>query len=97
MKQSKTSMDIDYVSKLARLKLDPAERDRFSHQLGDILSYIQKLNELDTQSVEPTQHILPVKNVTRPDVVKPSIDPELVLKHAPESRDNFFIVPQIIE
>ena len=93
----KSQMDIDYVAKLARLKLDPAEREQLSRQLENILSYVQKLNELKTDAVEPTQHILPVQNVTRPDEVKPSIAPQAVLKHAPKTRDNFFIVPQVIE
>ena len=90
-------MDIDYVAKLSRLKLDPAERERLSHQLKDILSYVEKLNELDTTGVDPTQHVLPIQNVTRPDVVRPSLDTAEILKHAPMARENFFIVPQIIE
>lgn len=90
-------MNIDDVAKLARLKLGEAEKERLSKQLDDILVYIEKLNELDTKSVEPTQHILHVQNVTRPDEVKPSLDPSSFLKHAPQTRDNFFIVPQVIE
>lgn len=93
----KNQMDIDYVAKLARLKLDPAEREQLSRQLENILSYVQKLNELKTDTVEPTHHVLPVQNVTRPDEVKPSIHPDAVLAHAPKARDNFFIVPQVIE
>ena len=93
----KIQMDIDYAAKLARLKLGPEEREQLSSQLGNILSHIQKLNELDTDLVRPTRHILTVKNVTRPDEVKPSLNPSSFLKHAPEARDNLFIVPQIIE
>lgn len=93
----KAQIDIDYVAKLARLKLDPAERERLSLQLENILSYVQKLNELKTDTVDPTQHILPVQNVTRPDEIKSSLPPSAVLNHAPKTRDNFFIVPQVIE
>lgn len=90
-------MDIDYVAKLARLKLDDQERDRYSRQLSDILSYIHKLNQLDTHDVEPTQHILGLKNVSRPDAVKPFLNTQEILEHAPAVRSSYFIVPQVIE
>lgn len=93
----KAQIDIDYVSKLARLKLDPSEREMFARHLDSILGYMEKLNQLDTSQVEPTQHILPLQNVTRADEVKPSIEPATVLKHAPAARNQFFIVPQVIE
>lgn len=93
----KEQMDVNYIAKLARLNLDPVERDKLSAQMNDILSYVQKLNELDTSHVDATLHILPVHNVTRPDKVVPSLDTETVLKNAPESRDRLFIVPQVIE
>ncbi len=93
----KVEMNIDDVAKLARLHLGVEEREKLSKQLSDILSYVQKLNELKIESIEPTQHILSVQNVMRADEVKPSLSPEKFLKNAPEARDGFFIVPQIIE
>ena len=93
----KEQMDIDYIAKLARLDLNPAEREKLSSQMNDILSYVQKLNELDTSHVDATLYILPVHNVTLPDKAVPSLDTAAVLKNAPETRDHLFIVPQVIE
>ena len=90
-------MNIDDVARLARLALSEAEREQFSRQLANILTYVEKLKAVPTENVSPTQHILPIQNVTRPDEVKPSLDPASVLNHAPVSRDGFFIVPPIIE
>jgi aspartyl-tRNA(Asn)/glutamyl-tRNA(Gln) amidotransferase subunit C len=93
----KEKMDVNYIAKLARLDLNPEERDKLSSQMNDILSYVEKLNELDTSHVDATLYILPVHNVTRPDKAVPSLDTADVLKNAPESRDYLFIVPQVIE
>lgn len=90
-------MDVEYVSKLARIKLSDEERRILSDQMSNILSYVEKLNQLDTNSVSETQHILALQNILRPDVVKTSIAAQKVLKHAPSSRDQFFIVPSVIE
>ncbi|MBI1870336.1 MAG: Asp-tRNA(Asn)/Glu-tRNA(Gln) amidotransferase subunit GatC [Chlamydiae bacterium] len=89
--------NIDDVAKLARLRLSAVERDKFSRQLEDILSYVENLNELKTEGVLPSYHVQEVKNVTRPDESRPSLDPNSFLKHAPQARDGFFIVPQVIE
>ncbi|MBI1884419.1 MAG: Asp-tRNA(Asn)/Glu-tRNA(Gln) amidotransferase subunit GatC [Chlamydiae bacterium] len=93
----KVEMNIDDVAKLARLKLSAEEREKFSSQMSDILSYVQKLNAVDTTHVQAADHVEAVQNVTRPDEVKPSLDPDSFLKHAPLGRDQFFIVPQVIE
>lgn len=90
-------MDIDYVAKLARLKLTQKEKEQFSKQLGDILKYIEKLNQLDTSSIEPTAHILPIKNVWRKDETKASLDIELLTRIMPANHKGFFRVPPVIE
>jgi aspartyl-tRNA(Asn)/glutamyl-tRNA(Gln) amidotransferase subunit C len=90
-------MNIDDVALLARLKLTDEEKALFSDQLGKVIGYIDKLNELDTSDVEPTSHVLPLKNVFRDDNVAPSLPRENILKNAPESEDGFFRVPKIIE
>jgi aspartyl-tRNA(Asn)/glutamyl-tRNA(Gln) amidotransferase subunit C len=89
--------DVEHVAELARLDLTAAEREQFIAQLNDILTYIDKLNELDTSNVEPTSHVIPMANVFRDDEVRPSLDRELALQNAPEVSHFFFKVPRIIE
>lgn len=90
-------MDIRYVAHLARLQLSEAEMATISAQLKDVLAYVEKLNELDVSNVEPTAHATPLSNVWRADEVRPSIDPERILKNAPEQSRDLFIVPKILE
>jgi aspartyl-tRNA(Asn)/glutamyl-tRNA(Gln) amidotransferase subunit C len=85
------------VAKLARLQLDDAEVAKFSTDLSSIVEYIEKLNELDTDSVEPLAHCLPVHNVFRDDVIRPSLTVEQVLANAPQRVDDFFKVPKILD
>lgn len=82
---------------LARLELTEEEKQLFSEQLGSIIQYIDKLNELDTSDVEPTAHVLPMKNVYRDDEPRPSLPREKALSNAPESKDGFYRTPKIIE
>lgn len=90
-------MDIDYVAKLARLNLKAEEKERFSKQIDDVLKYIKKLNQLDTNNVEPTKHIMSIKNVFREDKAKKSLNPELLKQIMPSEHDGFFKVPPVIE
>lgn len=90
-------MEIGHVALLARLKLTDDETKLFSRQVGSILDYINKLNELDIKDIEPTAHVLPVKNVFREDKSGTSLPREKALQNAPESNDNFYRVPKIIE
>ena len=90
-------MEIGHIALLARLDLSKQEKDMFSRQLGSIIQYIEKLNELDTASVEPTAHVLPLHNVFREDVVQPSLPREMALQNAPEKNEQFYRVPKIIE
>jgi aspartyl-tRNA(Asn)/glutamyl-tRNA(Gln) amidotransferase subunit C len=93
---SVTKKDVEYIANLSRLKYDDKELENFTHQLNDILSYMEKLNELDTENVEPLAHPIENTNVFRDDVVKESIDRELALKNAPDKTDEFFVVPKVI-
>lgn len=88
---------VDHVARLARLELSEEERDRFTHQLASILEYCAKLNELDTEGVEPTSHVIAMTNVLREDEVGSPLPREAVLADAPEQEDGFFKVPRIIE
>ena len=86
------------VAHLARLSLDERELETYSSQLASILSYISKLNEIDTEGVPPTSHALStLKNVFRKDILKPSLSVEDALKNAPEKEGDFFKVPKVIE
>ncbi len=90
-------MDINHVAMLARLKLTDSEKEQFEKQVGSIINYIDKLNELDTSSIEPTAHVLPISNVFREDQLKTSLPREKALQNAPEKDDGFYRVPKIIE
>jgi aspartyl-tRNA(Asn)/glutamyl-tRNA(Gln) amidotransferase subunit C len=92
-----TREDVAHVAELARLELTAAEREQFIVQLNHILTYIDKLNELDTTEVEPTSHVIPMSNVVCDDEVRPSLAREAVLQNAPEESHFFFKVPRIIE
>lgn len=89
--------DVEHVAKLARLQLNEAEKEQFTGQLNAILKYAEKLNELDTDGVEPTSHPMPLFNVMREDDVRPSLPIESVLKNAPEEEEGQFKVPAVLE
>jgi aspartyl-tRNA(Asn)/glutamyl-tRNA(Gln) amidotransferase subunit C len=89
--------EVKHVANLARLRFDEGELEKFTDQLNAILTYIDKLNELDTSEVEPTYHVLDLVNVFREDQVQPSLPREAALANAPEHADGFFQVPRIIE
>lgn len=88
---------VRHVAKLARLDLTDEEVARFSTQLSAVLDYMEKLNELDTDSVEPLAHCLPIHNIFREDVVTESLGTELALENAPQHFENFFKVPKILD
>lgn len=91
-----TREDVVHIAELARLKFADAEIDSYTEQLNEILNYMEKLNELDTENVEPLSHPVEGNNVFREDGVKPSISTEEALKNAPEKDEQFFKVPKII-
>ncbi|NOY53075.1 MAG: Asp-tRNA(Asn)/Glu-tRNA(Gln) amidotransferase subunit GatC [Deltaproteobacteria bacterium] len=88
--------EVEHVADLARLELSSVEIGRFTGQMDAILSYIDKLNELDTADVEPTSHVIRVGNVIREDRVCDSIPQAETLSNAPKSGKGFFKVPKII-
>ena len=95
MKISKET--VEYVANLARLSLTDEQKIKMIDDLDKILEHVDKLNKLDTSGVEPTAHILPIKNVFREDVIQPSYDREVILKNAPMQEDGCFKVPKIVE
>ncbi|MGG6314445.1 Asp-tRNA(Asn)/Glu-tRNA(Gln) amidotransferase subunit GatC [Paenibacillus macerans] len=89
--------DVEHVAKLARLHLTDDEREMFTEQLNAILQYAEKLNELNTDDIAPTTHVLHLSNVMREDEVKESLPPEKVFLNAPDEEDGQFKVPAVLE
>ena len=88
---------IVYVCILAKLELSEEEKEKAKKDMGKMLDYIDKLNELDTSGVEPMSHVFPVNNVFREDVVTNGDDRENILKNVPEERDGAFVVPKTVD
>ena len=84
------------VAKLSRLELTESEVEEFTSQLSAILDYMEKMNELGTDNVEPLAHCLPISNVFRQDCVKESLGTEKTLANAPQRDGEFFKVPKIL-
>ncbi len=92
-------IDLEQVRKvatLARLELSEAEEQQFTGQLNSILEYVQQLDELDTQDVEPTTRAIEVSNITRPDQLEVFAEREAMLESAPDREEDFFKVPRIM-
>ncbi|NBD24352.1 Asp-tRNA(Asn)/Glu-tRNA(Gln) amidotransferase subunit GatC [Paenibacillus glycinis] len=89
--------DVEHVANLARLELSEQEKEQFAGQLNAILKYAEKLNELQTDDVEPTTHVLPVRNVMREDAIRESVANETALRNAPDDEDGQFKVPAVLE
>ncbi len=87
--------DTQHVAKLARLNLTEEEVDKFSRQLGDILGYVEQMNEIDTTNVQPMAHPFDVVNVMREDEVIYKNTKEELMQNAPDEEDGFFKVPKI--
>ena len=88
---------IEYVGILAKLDLSDEEKEAAKKDMGRMLDYIDMLNQLDTEGVEPMSHVFPVHNVFREDVVTNGDDRENMLSNAPEQRDGAFVVPRTVE
>lgn len=95
MKLSKEQ--VEHVAMLSRLALTPGELQVFSTQLSAILEYMEKLNQLDTQKVEPLFHAIGIENVLRSDEQKPSLPQEEALGNSPARSRDSFKVPKVIE
>lgn len=82
-----------HVAKLARLRLTDDEVERMAGELSKILEYVETMNELDLEGVEPTSHVVDLTNVLREDVPRPSLDRETALEQAPDAAEGGFRVP----
>ena len=89
--------DVRYIAQLARLDLSDAEIAKFQSQLGQVLSHVEKLKQVDVSGVEPTAHANQVVNVFRADEPRDWLTAEEALGNAPRQRDHLFIVPKVLE
>ena len=91
-----TKKDVEKIAELAKLKFSDEELENFTPQMNEILSYMDKLNELDTEDVKPLSHPVEQINVFREDELKSSVSTEEALKNAPDKTDNHFKIPKVI-
>ena len=91
------SSGVEHIANLARLSFSKEDTELSGSQLSDILTHIQKLEEIDTSGIKPTSHVLKIENVQREDVVKESLTVDEVLSNAPDRHKSFYRVPKIID
>ena len=90
-----TIKDVEHVAKLARLELTEEEKELYTKQLGDVLKYVDQMNEVDTSNIEPMSHAIDFVNVMREDKVIYEQDKEQLMSNAPDEENGFFKVPRI--
>jgi aspartyl-tRNA(Asn)/glutamyl-tRNA(Gln) amidotransferase subunit C len=91
-----TIKDVEHIAQLAQLEFTESEKEKFTHQMNQILDYVAQMNTLDTSNIEPLSHVLELENVFRSDEMKQGISTEEALKNAPSSTEQFFKVPKVI-
>ncbi|MGG4490897.1 Asp-tRNA(Asn)/Glu-tRNA(Gln) amidotransferase subunit GatC [Metabacillus idriensis] len=89
--------EVKHVANLARLAITEEETEMFTNQLDAIITFAEQLNELDTTGVEPTTHVLEMKNILREDKAEKGLKVEDVVKNAPDHKDGYIRVPSILE
>ena len=92
-----TPVQVRWVAHLARLELSDADLETMTRQLSAIIDYVNQLQQVDTQGIEPLAHPLPIHNVFRDDQPAPSLPVEAALANAPNRRDGFYGVPAVLE
>ena len=97
MAQKIDENEVKKVAKLSRLDLSEKEISEFTGQLSAIIEYVEKMNELDTENVEPLAHCLGVSDCFREDIPKESLGTEKTLSNAPQQDGQFFIVPKVLD
>ena len=96
-KTDRMQIDLQHVVKLARIELSLEEEQRIGPQLSEIIQYVEKLNELDVDKIEPTAHAVQLTNVLREDQLRPSLSQDDAMRNAPKSAKGLFVVPKIVE
>lgn len=92
-----TKEQVTHVANLARLNLTEEEKEHMTKDMESIIAFVDQMNGLDIEGIKPTDHIIPVNNVFREDVVKPSMDVEELLRNAPAKENGCYSVPKIVE
>lgn len=92
-----SEQQVAHVARLARLALEADEQRRLTAQLNAILTYMEQLNEVPTEDVEPTAHVFDLVNVYRADETRRTLASGAALSNAPETEQHFFVVPRIVE
>ncbi len=92
-----TGDQVRWVAHLARLEFGPDELEVFTDQLSKIVDYVNQLQEINTDGVEPLSHALPIHNVFRPDELKPSLSANEALANAPDRKGDFYGVPAVLD
>ena len=92
-----TEQDLTTTAHLSRLAIPAAEKDDALKTLGDFLTYVDNLSDVDTKDVQPTTYALPIENVFRADEVRPSLSNEAALSNAPLHDNGYFKVPKVLE
>lgn len=92
-----TEEQVKELAHVARIQLSDEEVNTFAKQLDELLQYVQVINEVNTDDVEPLTHALPIQNAFREDEVESSLSIDLVVKNAPDHQDGQFKVPSVLE
>ena len=94
---SVTKSDVEHIAKLAKLEIREDEINKFTSQFNKVLEYVEKLNELDTENIEPLSHPVEGENVFREDILKKSIPTTDALKNSAFNDEEYFKVPKVIK
>lgn len=92
-----TIAEVEHIARLARLELSAEEKECYRRQLSAILDYARRLQELDTEGIPPTASVLPPRSVLRPDETTPGLPPADLLRNAPQTENDQFRVPRVLE
>jgi aspartyl-tRNA(Asn)/glutamyl-tRNA(Gln) amidotransferase subunit C len=95
-RQHLSKKEVEHIAWLAHIELSDKEKALFTEQFNEILDYFKKIDEVDTEGVEPTYHVLDLKNVSRTDETTPSLPIEEALKNAPKKEKKFIKAPRIV-
>jgi len=95
--QKISTQEVEHIAKLARIELDDQQKKNFSSQLTDILEYVRKLNEVDTDNIKPTAHITQLKNIMRRDEAKSDKRSANLIKAAPENKNGCVKVRKVLK
>ena len=95
-RQHLSKKEVEHIAWLAHIELSDKEKTLFTEQFNEILDYFKKIDEVDTEGVEPTYHVLDLKNVSRTDETTPSLPIEKALKNAPKKEKKFIKAPRIV-